>query len=256
MTIWAYLIATISIIFGLYLALRPKQKKIKYGFWCIVFSLAVFISGNLTINNLLPITESFNYSKQIQGLSNQLSNVSNKFQANQAQWQTQSVSITNIINNITMVQKEVADTKSILTNLYAHTCIEQIKPTDAKKAHFVPDIAIPDEYGLLLLLLQQPIPNSVSVSLISDQESLILPPVLYTVFKNMIAFSGTGTPTNYKNATFVVSYVPNPFCATNDVLILSNSHQPSAKKPYKKKKLIFEGRSITPLNILDLTPKE
>ena len=99
MTMWAYLMATVAMLFGLYLALRPKDRNLKCGVWCIVLSLAVFFSGNLTITNLLPISGSFNYTKQIQELSNQVSRItstrcsSRKVKRNQCSSQTSLITL-------------------------------------------------------------------------------------------------------------------------------------------------------------------
>lgn len=243
--------ATVAMLFGLYLALRPKSRNLKYGVRCVVFSLAVFFSGNLTITNFLPVSGSFNYTKQMQELSNQVSKVTSTLQTQQSQWQTQSVSITNIINNITMVQQEVADVRVFMTNLYSRTRIERIRASSPDLVLFVPDQALKDVYGLALMLAQQPIPASVSVSLISDQGVASLSPVQFEVYKNMLLFIGKSVPETYSDATFIVSYVPDPFCETNDLLLLTNIVPSNMLSPRRIGKCILLTTNIVPHRILN-----
>ena len=243
--------ATGGMIFGLYLALRPKDRNLKCGVWCIVLSLAVFFSGNLTITNLLPISGSFNYTKQIQELSNQVSRITSNIQVQQSQSQTQSMFITNIVQNITQVQQEVADVRVFVTNLYSRTRIERIRPSSPDSAMFVPDQALKDEYGLTLVLAQQPIPASVSVSLISDQGVASLSPVQFAVYKNTLMFSGAKAPDTYRDTTFIVSYVPDPFCGPGDLLRMTNAFPPNVPPPKRMGERILIATNIVPLRVLN-----
>lgn len=261
MTAWAYLAASVGIGLGLYLVVRSKERDTRRGSMLVAFGLAVFLGGSLTVTNLLPITGSFNSSSQIQSLSNQVSSLQADFRAQQCQFQTQTVSVNNVVttvvNNIVDVRREVADMAALVTNLYSRVRIEQVRPTMAAAAQFIPDIAIKGQYGLGLLLAEPPIPASVSVSLISDQGVTVLPPVLFSVFRNMLMFSEVGSPSKYRDTTFVVSYVPDPLFGTNDVRGVSWSGNgvvgsPSTShRPGDTPTVIFSATNIVPLRFLD-----
>lgn len=222
MKMWAYLAASIGLIIGLLLILRPKDKKWKHGLWFVSISLAVFFGGNLNIGNLFPISDSFNYTKQLQALSNDVTRLTAILHVQQSQSQSLSVIVTNINNNVTQVStqvvKEVADVKELIADLYSRTHVEQIEPTDTNKLMFLKDMAFENEYGLCFLLKESPTPNSVNVYLLGKEGVTALPPVCFQIYKNMVFFAKVGTPSMYRDTSFVFSYVSDPHRATNDVI--------------------------------------
>ncbi|MDD5706728.1 MAG: hypothetical protein PHR35_12470 [Kiritimatiellae bacterium] len=214
MRTWAYIAASIGLIIGLLLILRPKDKKWKHGLWFVTIALAVFFGGNLNIGNLFPVSGSFNYSHQIQSLSNHVAELTASIHVQQAQSQSQSVFITNIVNNITLVSnhvsREVADVKLLVSDLYSRTRIERFSFNDPQRSVRLRDQANPKRFMITLQLQYVPVTNSITVYMLSKNGVTSLPPP-FTTCQHLLMLGMGENSTEFNDVTFAVSYVIDPF---------------------------------------------
>ena len=174
--IWAYLFASIGVILG---GISMKNKKWKIGAWIICFSLLVFVGDHVKIGDISPsITDSFNImKKEVDDVKSDLKAL--KVDINQAIALKQEVSQT--VNVITKVQKEIANIKEATQQIYSQTKGEMFYENN------LGDTVKIFEQGkkmrvIYFQLKNSPISNSVEVTNQNGTAS----PATFVVFHNII----------------------------------------------------------------------
>jgi uncharacterized protein (UPF0335 family) len=124
---WAYFFASIGIIIGIY---SIKNKKWKIASWIICFSLLIFIGGNVQLGDINSfIDNSFNITKRFKDVESSLENLN--LEMNQVLALKQDISQT--VNLITKVEKEIADIKETIKQFYSYFKGELFSKEDIDK---------------------------------------------------------------------------------------------------------------------------
>lgn len=174
--IWAYVFATIGILTGLY---AFKNKQWKPGAWIICISLLIFAGGNIRIDQFSPsVSNSFNFTEQIDGIKSDLAKV--KLNITQAIDLKQEVSQT--VNVITKVEKEIANIKETIQQIYNQTTRELFLEKDLDST-----VKVFDQNGKKRIVYFQlnniPIHNSVEIT----HQNGAFSPATFSIFHNIVA---------------------------------------------------------------------
>jgi len=205
MTLWAYGIATVGFFAGMYLVLILKKWKI--GAWIACLSLAVFAGASINIHNLVSVDDAFKYEvrQQVSVISNDVGKI--KIQMVQSMVLTQQIVQT--VNLVTQVQKEVADVRETISELYKRTRIEQVLSTDSNKVFFLEkkDGAL----EAIIRLQNSPIPESISaLAYSSDGGQMPLLPLSIVSFRNILAIVWKTPAIENRKASYCITYVLDP----------------------------------------------
>ena len=203
--IWAYCAASLGIIVSLYLF---SKKQYKYGCLIMCFSFAVFIGGSLNIGKISGIENSFNAMKEnLKQAEKRVDDLDIKI--------TQAISlkqeVTQTVNLVTEVRKEIANIKEAVHQQYAAFKTELFKKADlGKRIATYPNPLSPEKsYVILFELKTIPEENSVQIA---DDKGMYAPATTFSVTSNVIAVRRTGTSDSYlkdDNEFYVVKYIPD-----------------------------------------------
>ena len=205
MTFWVYGISTFAFFIGVFIIL--KFKKWQLGGWITCLSLAIFAGASINIRNLISVDDAFKYevTQQVSAISNEIGNV--KIQLTQSMVVTQQISQT--VNLVTEVKKEVADIREMVDELYKRTRIEQIQSTDTNRMWFLQK---KDGAHVTVMRLEQPpIPQSLSaLAFHGDSPSIPILPLSMNFYRNIITVVWLPSATKYQNMSYNVTYVVDP----------------------------------------------
>jgi hypothetical protein len=183
-----------------FLIVKDKRRW-KLACWIGCFSLLVFAGGSIDIQNLSPsVSDSFNIRREITGITNRIANL--QVRVNQAVSMKQEVSQT--VNVITKVEKEIANIKEAINQLYSRLRVEVFRPSQVGDQFC--GWAYSNKASWVALRLHG-CPVQGSVQGIWDNRPLY--PTSMRTFENVLVyvFEGSETPTN---KIFSVSYMLDP----------------------------------------------
>lgn len=203
MTLWAYIIATVSLICGI--TAMFAYKRWKAGAWISCLAIAVFAGSSLNIGTLFSVGDAFKYSQVNQQLSSLSNNVNNlRMEMVQSVVFTQQISQT--VNMVTEVKREVADIRLLIAEMYSRVHTETIYPNDEGRLLFMKK-----EDGANIVILKAtyaPIPKSIFVVAQHPSGSQI--PLLTSSinpYKNILVITWAPGPNDVvKDYTYSISY--------------------------------------------------
>lgn len=190
MTLWAYIIASVSLLCGI--TAMFAYKRWKAGAWISCLAIAVFAGSSLNIGTLFSVGDAFKYSQVNQQLTS-LSNAVNNLRVDMVQSVVFTQQISQTVNMVTEVKREVADIRVLISELYSRVYTEKFHPDDEDRIAIVQK-----EDGANLVVLKTayaPIPNSVIA--VSQHPSRGQSPILTTPmppFNNLLLVTWASGP--------------------------------------------------------------
>lgn len=172
--IWLYVIGSIGLIGGLYSLIKNKQK---IGGWISFFSILIFVGGSLNIGDLISFNNSFNVEKEIKEIRKDVGDL--KLQVSQTIELKQDISQT--INLITKVEKEIVNIKESISYFYSQMNTDIYVDEDVDKKYFVVDYGY--KRGIFFELGGIPIENTI---FFSDDSQVIYSVPVYVVVNNIL----------------------------------------------------------------------
>lgn len=216
MKTWAFLFASIGVLFGIWIMVRDKKWQI--GSWLVGLSMAVFFGASVQIQSLISVSDAFKYQQQVAVLTNQVAALSSnvvflQVQVTQAlaiaqsQQQHQAQGQSQTINLITQVQKEVADVRETVSGMLKLYQSEKFIASDTNRfATFAKG-----DGGNVVFCKLDYVPFAGSVQVIVQLPGLQVPIIgqSLTSQANLIAFIlAKGVDVN--NVTVFVAYLRDP----------------------------------------------
>ena len=114
--LYAYAMAGVCILAAFYFI---EKGHFKYGFWIIVISLTVFVGGAINIDKII------NVSGELKILNNEVKGLETKVQQVLNLKQEISQTVSNTVNVVTEVKKEIANIQETIQQFYKHLKVER-----------------------------------------------------------------------------------------------------------------------------------
>lgn len=210
--IWAFAAATIGLLAGVYAIRKTHWKS---GAWLLCCSLLVFAGGAVTIGSLSPsVSDSFNFTQQLAGVTNQLAML--QFQVSQTIGMKQEVSQT--VNVITKVEREIANIKESIKQFYDHARGTIFRKKD--KGERVRVFRTNNTTVVYFELDDIPLPQSVIIT----HKRGTFSPATHSIFHNIVQFHiEDKTDTILKNDKdfYYIRYFKDAF-STNTLMTLED----------------------------------
>jgi hypothetical protein len=217
---WAFSVATIALLSGLYLILR--HKKWVSGTWIVCLALAVFAGASLNIGTLFSVGDAFKYSQVTQQLS-ALSNTVQALRISVVQSVVLTQQINQTVNMVTEVRKEVADMRELIRNLYDRARTETIQASDTNRLTFLDKSD--GAHMVAIQLSDCPVPKSVTVVAQTSSKQF---PVLATSdlsLGNFLLINWDKSSQGFEACSYTVSYISDLGRTNRYTSITTNGNQ-------------------------------